>query len=193
LRLDELEVGRTPANVIGRPDGFDLAFIIDKGTSDGIALGQPVIDSFGYVVGTIVDVTGGSAIVVPIMASRNGVAVVVGVQVGNLVSQPGTNDMALDIFEAREPVIEGDEVRTSALSGVFPAGLPVGQVLRSAAPESASLATVVRPYVQPEHLQVVVVLAWPPTPVVATTTTSLPEETTTIPEEGTTAPDAGGE
>ncbi|MEE9178704.1 MAG: hypothetical protein V3U46_09770, partial [Acidimicrobiia bacterium] len=34
------EIGRTVANVIGRPDAFDAALIIDKGTSDGLVVGQ---------------------------------------------------------------------------------------------------------------------------------------------------------
>jgi cell shape-determining protein MreC len=37
------DIGRTVAQVIGQPDAFDGALIIDKGTSDGIGVGQPVV------------------------------------------------------------------------------------------------------------------------------------------------------
>ena len=75
------ELGRTVANVIGRPDAFDAALIINKGTSDGIAVGQPVVDTNGYVVGTVKNVTAGSATIVPITANRQALTVVVGDQI----------------------------------------------------------------------------------------------------------------
>ncbi|HEY4606809.1 MAG TPA: hypothetical protein VIH55_04095, partial [Acidimicrobiia bacterium] len=50
LGNDENQVGRTVANVIG---AVDAALIIDKGSSSGVLVGQPVIDTNGYVVGTI--------------------------------------------------------------------------------------------------------------------------------------------
>src|SRR5918994_361086 len=55
------ELGRTPAQVIGQPDAFDGALIIDKGSSSGIVVGQPVIDTSGYIVGSIQQVTSVSA------------------------------------------------------------------------------------------------------------------------------------
>ena len=188
------ELGRTVANVIGRPDAFDAALIIDKGSSDGIAPGQPVIDTNGYVVGSVRSVTAGTATIVPIVSDRQGVTVIVGNQVGTLLSQVGRGEMRLEIFDAREPVLAGDRVLTSAVSARFPAGLPVGEVLDDTAPTVGTLTAQVEPYVDPELLRIVVVLAWPPDPVAAvldetattTTTTSPPTSTTT-----TTHPEGG--
>ena len=180
LETDEEALGRTIANVIG---AVDAALIIDKGTRDGVLVGQPVIDTNGYVVGTVKSASSGSATVLPIIATREGLTVLVGSQTGTLVSRAFSSDlgleMDLDVFEAREPVLAGDRVLTSAASTDYPAGLPVGEVLADASPESTSLTATVRPFVDPEALRFVVVLAWPPDPITAATDDTVPEVTTT--------------
>jgi rod shape-determining protein MreC len=180
LETDEDALGRTIANVIG---AVDAALIIDKGTRDGVLAGQPVIDTNGYVVGTVKSASTGSATILPIIATREGLTVLVGSQTGTLVSRAFSSElgleMDLDVFDAREPVLAGDRVLTSAASTDYPAGLPVGEVLADASPESTSLTTTVRPFVDPEALRFVVVLAWPPDPVTAATDDTLPEVTTT--------------
>ncbi len=183
LELDTTDVARTPANVIGRADQFDLAFQIDKGVDDGVIEGQPVIDVYGFVVGRVADVSPRTAIVVPIMASRNQVTVLVGSQTGLLSANPGSNEMTLDIFDARQGVEEGDQVVTAA--NTFPSGLAVGEVIDSASPSSTALRARVRPFVDVEGLRVVVVLAWPPDPTSATTTTTTTPTTTEAPDETT--------
>lgn len=188
LDNDGGELGRTVANVIG---AVDAALIIDKGTAQGVVAGQPVIDTNGYVVGTVTSVTPGSATVVPITAERQGVSVLVGAQVGVLVSRAFSGEMSLEmdleLYDAREPVLAGDRVLTSAASTDYPAGLPVGEVLEDASPSTGTLTATVRPFVDPEALRIVVVLAWPPDPVTAatdqeplagSTTTTTPETTT---------------
>lgn len=180
LETDEDALGRTIANVIG---AVDAALIIDKGTRDGVLAGQPVIDTNGYVVGTVKSASIGSAVILPIIATREGLTVLVGSQTGTLVSRAFSSElgleMDLDVFDAREPVLAGDRVLTSAASTDYPAGLPVGEVVADASPESTSLTTTVRPFVDPEALRFVVVLAWPPDPVTAATDDTLPEVTTT--------------
>lgn len=179
------ELPRTVASVIGSPDFLDGALIIDKGTSDGIAPGQPVIDSQGYVVGSIHEVTSGTATVVPIIVGSNGVQVIVGDQKGVLMPQIGSALMRLEIFGAREPVLVDDRVLTSSGSVNFPVGLPVGRVIEDAAPVSDSLTTTVRPFADPDTLRLVVVLAWPPDPITAT------DQGIVVPEEGTTTTTEG--
>ena len=180
LETDEDALGRTIANVIG---AVDAALIIDKGTRDGVLAGQPVIDTNGYVVGTVKSASIGSATILPIVATREGLTVLVGSQTGTLVSRAFSSElgleMDLDVFDAREPVLAGDRVLTSAASTDYPAGLPVGEVLADASPESTSLTTTVRPFVDPEALRFVVVLAWPPDPVTAATDDTVPEVTST--------------
>lgn len=188
------ELPRTVANVIGRPDAFDQALIIDKGTSDGIAVGQPVIDSNGYAVGSVVSVTGGSATVLPILVGPSGVRVMVGEQIGVLMPQIGSELMRLEIFSARDPVLVNDRVLTSSGSVSFPAGLPVGRVVEDAAPISDSLTASVEAFANVDTLRLVVVLAWPPDPITATDQSVLiPEEVdeTTTTTEGSTTTTTG--
>jgi rod shape-determining protein MreC len=192
LETDGGELGQTVANVIG---SVDAALIIDKGMDDGIVAGQPVIDPSGYVVGTVKTASTGSATILPITATntREGLTVLVGSQTGTLLSRPFSSELALemdlDVFDAREPVLAGDRVLTSAASTDYPAGLPVGEIIQDASPESTSLSTTVRPFVDAEALRFVVVLAWPPDPVTAATDDSVPEDTTstTLAEEATTS------
>jgi rod shape-determining protein MreC len=191
LETDGAELGQTVANVIG---SVDAALIIDKGMDDGIVAGQPVIDPSGYVVGTVKTASTGSATILPITATntREGLTVLVGSQTGTLLSRPFSSELALemdlDVFDAREPVLAGDRVLTSAASTDYPAGLPVGEIIQDASPESTSLSTTVRPFVDAEALRFVVVLAWPPDPVTAATDDAVPEDTTstTLAEETTT-------
>lgn len=180
LETSGTDIGRTVAQVIGRlrPDASD-ALIIDKGTSNGIAVGQPVIDTSGYVVGTVQRVTAGTAIIVPITVGPDAVAVIVGEQAGVVVPQVATNEMRLEIFDAREPVFELDRVVTSSASVRFPAGYPVGEVTADAAPSVGALSTGVRPFVNVDALRVVVVLAWPPDPVTAASEPESEETSTT--------------
>ncbi|HUG07819.1 MAG TPA: rod shape-determining protein MreC [Acidimicrobiia bacterium] len=190
-QLYELEatttaLGRTVANVIGQPDVFDGALIIDKGSSHGIAPGQPVIDTSGYVVGSVLQVSSGTATIVPITVGPSGVAVAVGDQIGLVLPQVNRNEMRLEL-DAQEPVFAGDRVVTSSRSVNFPAGYPLGEVLADAAPTNDLLVTTVAPYVQTDTLRVVVVLAWPPDPVTAVTqTTTTTSSTSTTIEGGTT-------
>lgn len=182
-------LGRTVANVIARPD--QVALIIDKGTSDGVAVGQPVIDTNGFVVGTVKTVTAGSATIVPITAGPEGVTVLVGEQIGILLPQIGSDEMRLEIFDSRSPVLATDRVLTSAASIRFPAGLPIGEVLHDAAPTVDALTTIVLPYADPDTLRIVVVLAWPPDPIGAATGVDSEPTTTTTTTEATTTTQPG--
>ncbi|HEX6946237.1 MAG TPA: rod shape-determining protein MreC [Acidimicrobiia bacterium] len=186
-----VDIGRTVANVIGRVGvTVDEALIIDKGTTDGVAVGQPVVDSQNYVVGSVASVTASSATVVPILSARQGMTVLVGQAEGTLLPQTGSDLMRLEIFGAREPVLAGTSVVTSSGSLRFPAGWLVGEVVEDVQPSVDVITVPVRPYSSPAALRVVVVLAWPPDPVTASappTTTTLPEtSTTTLPEGSTT-------
>lgn len=182
------DLRRTVANVIGRPDAISL--VIDKGAADGIAKGQPVLDTNGFVVGSVHTVTQGSATIVPMIAAQDGMAVVVGEQVGILMPEVASEEMRLEIRDARVPILAQERVETSAASINFPAGLPVGEVINDAAPSLDLLTTMVRPYARPDTLRLVVVLAWPPDPITAVTDVET-TTTTTVPDDESTTTEAG--
>lgn len=192
LKVVDNQLGRTVAHIIGRPDPFSVDLLIDKGSSAGVAVGQPVLDTNGYVVGTVANVTQFSATIVPITASREGLVVLVGTQIGSLTSQIASGELRLVIEDAREPVLAGARVVTSAQSVSFPAGLPVGEVLEDAAVESSALSTIVGPYADFDNLELVVILAWPTDPASAVGQDQLPENATTTTLGGTTTTSEGG-
>lgn len=200
MRASGIDIGRTVANVIGRVGAtVDEALIIDKGTRDGIAVGQPVVDSQNYIVGTVASVTPSSATVVPILSSRQGMTVLVGDSEGTLLPQTGSDLMRLEMFGALQPVLAGETVLTSSGSLRFPAGWLVGEVVEDSQPSVDVLTAPVRPFSSSDSLRVVVVLTWPPDPITAssppttTTTTTVPSSSTTLPDGSTTTDPGEGD
>ena len=111
-------------------DPFSRRIVIDQGSQDDVAPGQPVIDGLG-VVGQVTRVYPWLAEVtlvtdkghlVPVLNTRNGLRGVLG----------GTgNDGALELkFVPLNADFEnGDQLVTSGIDGVYPPGLPVAQIV----------------------------------------------------------------
>ncbi|MGI8513553.1 MAG: rod shape-determining protein MreC [Acidimicrobiia bacterium] len=172
LELLDAETAQVAANVIGRPDPFGASFIIDKGSDEGVSLGHPVVDPFGYVVGKIIETSPSHSIAVPITQDREALTVLVDGQVGTLSSRFGSELMDLEVFDATEPLNAGDLVVTSSVSITFPQGLPVGEVVEDAELEGTLLSASVRLFTNPDALRIVVVITWPPEPGAVSTTTA---------------------
>ena len=110
-------------------DPFTRRVVIDRGEQHGLIAGQPVLDSQG-VIGQVSRVLPLSAEVtlltdrastLPVEVRRNGVrAVAFGAGRAGLVE--------VRFLPAGVDLRVGDELFTSGLDGVFPAGLPVGRV-----------------------------------------------------------------
>lgn len=105
--------------------------VLDKGSQDGVYVGQPVIDSFG-VMGQVVNVDpvtsrvmliNDSRSAIPVQIQRNGIrALAVGISQSQAILK--LNNMA-----ETEDVQVGDLVVTSGLGGRFTMGYPVGKVV----------------------------------------------------------------
>jgi len=110
-------------------DAFSRRLIVDKGSNHGLAAGMPLIDD-GGVVGQVVRVSPLTSEValltdrdqmVPVQVLRNGVrSVAFGDEAPGRL---GLRFMASDI-----DVQVGDDLVTSGLDGIYPAGLPVAKV-----------------------------------------------------------------
>jgi cell shape-determining protein MreC len=124
------------------------------------------------------------------------VAVAVGNQTGSVVAQVNELLLRLNLDNVEEPVLAGDRVVTSSGSVRFPAGYPVGVISADAAPVGDTLTADVMPYVQPDTLRLVIVLAWPPDPISAVTpdtTTTTATTTTTVPGGGSSTSSTAGD
>ncbi|HXC09195.1 MAG TPA: rod shape-determining protein MreC, partial [Steroidobacteraceae bacterium] len=130
--LRENTAGVTDRFVIGDVMNVDLdAFrervLVDKGASDGIYVGQAVLDSggvFGQVarVGQLtseVILVSDAAHAIPVQINRNGLRTVA-------VGTGDTNRLKLPYLPTSADVVAGDLLVTSGLGGGFPAGYPVG-------------------------------------------------------------------
>ena len=118
------------AELIGvSPDPARHQLVLNKGESDGVFVGQPLIDAEGLV-GQIVAVSGSSARAllitdathsIPVQVNRNGVRAIA----------EGTGSLgSLEIHHvsATTDIREGDLLVTSGLGGRFPVGYPVAVV-----------------------------------------------------------------
>jgi len=111
-------------------DPFTRRLVIDRGQQHGLLAGQPVLDAEGVIgqISRVLPLTAEVTLLtdrsstLPVEIRRNGVrAVAYGAGRAGLIE--------LRFLPATVDIREGDELSTSGLDGVFPAGLPVGRVI----------------------------------------------------------------
>jgi rod shape-determining protein MreC len=113
-------IGKDPSNI------FSI-FLIDKGSRDGIAKNMPVITNEGLV-GQVLEVGSTWAKVLPLSDPRSSVSVIV-----NRTRDPGILEGRLgNSFgghtSPEAAIVEGDELVTSGMGGIYPKGLYVGRI-----------------------------------------------------------------
>ena len=143
-------------------DPMTQEVIIDKGSSDGVFIGQPVLDAYG-VMGQVIDVGLFSSRIllitdarsaIPVQNTRNGLrSIISGTSYSNdliLLHTPNTADVA-----------RGDYFVTSGLGGRFPFGYPVGRVVSiKKTPAQRFAAIAIQPAAHINQTRLVVLL-WP--------------------------------
>ena len=138
----------TGARVIsGSTDSFNNTIVIDKGTSSGLAVGMPVVDS-GGVIGQIIECGPTTSTVRLITDEKSGVAAMVqSSRAQGMLMSSASRQITLNLINTNQKVAVGDTVVTSGLGGVFPKGLPLGKVTSvEAAPGSIYYTIVIEPY-----------------------------------------------
>ncbi|MGN6587114.1 MAG: rod shape-determining protein MreC [Solirubrobacterales bacterium] len=172
VKLDEggaIPSGYTPVTgrvIVRSPTVWFSDVVIDVGSGDGVAVGDPVVNGDGLV-GSISAVTGGSAKVTLIADHSSAVAAKIvpgGVQ-GVLkpsVGDPG--DLILDFLDSEKLVGKGQSVVTSGwraqgLASGYPPNLPIGEVTKASLEEQEAQQQVhVRPFADLRSLDLVQVL-----------------------------------
>jgi rod shape-determining protein MreC len=112
-------------------DPFSRKVVIDKGTQNGIAAGQPVIDDIGvigqvtrvYLLMSEVTLLSDKDQAIPLQVQRNGL---------RAVAYGGAEGGMLDLrfMAANADIKNGDTLVTSGIDGTYPPGLPVATVAR---------------------------------------------------------------
>ncbi len=150
------------ARIIDGPiNNFDETIEIDRGASQGVKVGNPVVTGAGLV-GVVVGVGPDRARVSPISNTSSAVSarlsrsgdtgIARGVSTGRAID--------LDLIELDTVVAVGEVVVTSGLEGSrFPPGIPVGRVAR-VRPGTIHQKIAVRPAVDLERSVFVSVLLW---------------------------------
>jgi rod shape-determining protein MreC len=149
--------GYTPvtARVIGRsPTVWYSTVIIDKGSSAGVKMNDPVVTGDGLA-GRITDVTRGTAVVTLITDDRSAVSARVLPDGPEGVAEPEVgdpSDLLLDFIDKSQPIHRGQILVTAgwsngAISSAFPPGIPIGKVSETAVGEQQAYQRVhVTPY-----------------------------------------------
>ncbi len=118
-----------PAEVIGKdPSQWYKMLVIDKGTSEGVIKGLPVVVPEG-IVGQVIDASDHHAKVLLIIDSNSAVdALVQQTRAIGIVKGDSENRCLLNYVSRKETVNIGDSVVTSGLDGVFTKGFLIGKV-----------------------------------------------------------------
>jgi len=119
------------AQVTGEsPDPFIKRVLINKGSSDGVFVGQPVLDAYGLM-GQVIEVEPFTSWVLMITDPQHSTPIQVN-RNGNRAIASGTQDslhrLVLNNISDTFDVREDDVLVTSGFGGRFPAGYPVGVV-----------------------------------------------------------------
>lgn len=111
-------------------DPFSRRLVIDKGSQQGVIAGQPVVDAQGLV-GQVTRVFPLSAEVTVITDRNHSVPVQVARTGLRAVAYGGTGQGQVELrwLALNTDIKDGDELVTSGLDGIYPAGLPVGRVV----------------------------------------------------------------
>ncbi|MXX28861.1 MAG: rod shape-determining protein MreC [Gammaproteobacteria bacterium] len=131
------------AEVVGvTPNPAVHQLVIDKGTEDGVRVGQAVVDAAGLI-GQIVDTTTFSARVLLITDASHAVPVeVVRNNLRSIAGGTGRLDgLLLEGLPITTDIRPGDRIVTSGLGGRFPRGYPVGTV-QSVVPDASRIVAV---------------------------------------------------
>ena len=151
------------AEVIGKdPSAWFKTIIIDKGESDGLKKGLPVVIAQG-ITGQIVDTADHYSKVMLIIDRNSAVdALVQRSRARGIIKGTSADQCRFDYVLQKHDVQIGDTVVASGLDGVYPKGLRLGWVSQVVKPEAEIFQEItVTPYVDFEKLEEVLVVLVP--------------------------------
>lgn len=155
------------ASMINRDlSDFDADITIDKGRSDGVLVGMPVVAA-GGLVGQVIQSSHSTATVQLITDSRSSVGVSygpTGQDYAQVAGQGPGNPLSVQFVPAQTQIHKGERLFTNQLAGAeFPPGIPVGTIhsFRSTV-GSGSMTVTMSPSADLQQLAYVDVVQWEP-------------------------------
>ncbi|MRS11564.1 MAG: rod shape-determining protein MreC [Actinobacteria bacterium] len=126
---EERKLAKLGARVTRRPVSIWEGVIqLDRGSSDGVESGMPVIAAQGLV-GQVAEVSPNSCTVRLLTDQQSGVAAMIqSTRATGVVRGSVSGELSLDFVDRAQLPIVGDVVITSGLGGVYPTGIVVGDV-----------------------------------------------------------------
>lgn len=133
--------------------------VIDRGSSSGLRVGMAVVAADG-VVGQVVKVAAESSRVLLLTDHASGIAATIQrSRARGVVKGKGEGLCSLEFTTREEDVKVGDLVVTSGIGGVYPKGLPIGEVTMVKRGQYGIFQTVsIRPRVNIAHLEEMLVV-----------------------------------
>lgn len=116
------------ASIIGKdPNNIFSIFTVDKGLSNGVRKNMPVITSKGLV-GQVMEVGDTWAKVLPICDQRSSVSIIINRTRDAGILKGSIDARLIGQISPEAAVVEGDDVITSGMGGIYPKGLFIGKV-----------------------------------------------------------------
>lgn len=135
------------ARVIGSTvDAWNRTIEINKGSNDGLAVNMPVLNSYGLI-GQVIEVSATSAKVRLINDEMSALAAMIqSNRIEGILRGSADGSLKLDYIPLDATVTTGDVIITSGSGGVYPKGLPIGEVVNvEKDPSSLYYTITVRP------------------------------------------------
>ncbi len=149
------------AEVIGKEQAaLSKTILINKGTSDGLKIGMPVMAPPGLV-GRLIDVSWHVSKVLLLIDENNNMgAMLQRTRTQGIVSGAGSRGCILKYIYKNQDVKEGDPVISSGMGGIFPKGLLIGKVSYVQKQDAGLFLKInIAPFVDFAKLEEVLVLA----------------------------------
>jgi rod shape-determining protein MreC len=152
------------AHLLARdPSTWFNSITLDKGSADGVRVGAGVITPEG-VAGKVVSVTGSTSKMVFVLDPSCRLAVrVARSKVAATLAGSGRRSCVLQYLSGQDDVVLGDLIETASEGSIFPAGVPVGQVVRVEKRDAGlNLFAEVKPLLKPSQVQTLFVVGGRP-------------------------------
>ena len=119
-----------PAYVIQSISNYDKIIVINAGSDDGIDINMPVISESGLV-GHVVSVTNNTAKIQTIIDTASNVSANISNVQDSVILKGTLNNtetLKATYIPADSTILQGDEVVTSGLGGIYPKGILIGNI-----------------------------------------------------------------